>query len=277
MPLSVPVLDHAVINVRDGLDAAAALYARLGFTLTPRGHHTLGSSNNLAVLGTDYLELLGVQPGNTRTDVLDWPAGLNGLVFKTFDADATFAELQKAGLPLLPVQAFSRPVEMPGGAQDAAFRTVRMERDAIPAGRVFFCQHLTPQLVWHDAWRRHANGALGILRVVIAAEDPAALAAPFSRMFGWNMVHPRDFGCTMAAGLARVDVLVPEALQAEFGDAAPAADGRGQWMAALTLRTASLDRAAAALRAGEVAHASGPGGLVVPASALGGLTLVFQE
>ena len=61
----VPVLDHVVINVRDGLDAAAALYARLGFTLTSRGHHTLGSSNHLAILGTDYLELLGVQPGNT--------------------------------------------------------------------------------------------------------------------------------------------------------------------------------------------------------------------
>ena len=61
MPIT-PILDHVVINVRDGLDAAAALYARLGFTLTPRGHHTLGSSNNLAILGTDYLELLGVQP-----------------------------------------------------------------------------------------------------------------------------------------------------------------------------------------------------------------------
>ena len=158
MPLPVPVLDHAVINVRDGLDEAVALWARLGFMLTPRGHHTLGSSNHLAVLGTDYLELLGVQPGNARTDVLDWPAGLNGLAFKTYDADATHGGLHAAGLPVLPVQAFSRPVEAPGGAQDAAFRTVGMERDAEPAGRLFFCQHLTPGLVWQDAWQRHATG-----------------------------------------------------------------------------------------------------------------------
>lgn len=277
MPLPVPVLDHAVINVRDGLDAAAALWARLGFTLTPRGHHTLGSSNHLAVFGTDYLELLGVQPGNARTDVLDWPAGLNGLVFKTFDADATHGGLHAAGLPAMPVQAFSRPVETPGGAQDAAFRTVRMERDAAPMGRVFFCQHLTPGLVWCDDWRRHANGALGILRFVVAAEDPAGPASLLSRMFGGDAVPPRDSGASMAAGLARVDIVAPGALREEFGGAAPAADGRKAWMAALTLRTASLDRAEAALRTGGVAHVRGPANLVVPAPELGGMTLVFQE
>ena len=77
---------------------------------------------------------------------------------------------------------------MAGGAQDAAFRTVRLERDAAPAGRVFFCQHLTPGLVWHDAWQRHANEALGILRVVVAAADPSGPANLLSRMFGWNTV-----------------------------------------------------------------------------------------
>ena len=81
----------------------------------------------------------------------------------------------------------------------------------------------------------------------------------------------------MAAGLAQVDVLSPQALQAEFGSAAPAADGRQAWMAALTLRTESLDLAAAALVAGEVSHTHGPVGIVVPASELGGTTLVFQD
>ncbi len=276
--LPMPVLDHAVINVRDGLDAAADLWARLGFTLTPRGHHTLGSSNHLAVLGTDYLELLGVQPGNARTDVLDWPAGLNGLVFKTYDADATCRTLSAAGLPALPVQAFSRPVDTPeGGTGDAAFRTVRMDREAWPAGRLFFCQHLTPGLVWHDAWRRHANGALGIAGFIIAAEDPAGPAGLLGRVFGADRVSARTGRAGMAAGLAQVDVLTPDALAGRLGDAAPPADGRAQRMAALVLRTASLDQAAAALRSGGVDHRRGPAGITVPASALGGLALVFQD
>ena len=278
MFLPVPAIDHVVVNVRDGLDAAAGLYARLGFTLTPRGHHTLGSSNNLAIFGTDYLELLGVQPGNSRTDVLDWPAGLNGLVFKTLDADATHAALHAAGLPVLEPQAFSRPVDLPGGGSgDAAFRTVRMDKAAVPAGRLFFCQHLTPQHVWHPAWQRHANGALGIARAVVAADDPAVLGALFTRMFGAGAVRQGAGGCSLLAGLARVDVVTPAALRAEFGDAAPDVSGRTQAMAVLTLRTASLARAAASLQAGGVAVAPGPGGLVVPASVLGGMALAFQE
>ena len=81
----------------------------------------------------------------------------------------------------------------------------------------------------------------------------------------------------MAAGLAQVDILTPHELQVEFGGAASVADGRKTWMAALTLRTASLDAAAAALAAGGVPHTHGPAGIVVPASELGGTTLVFQE
>jgi len=50
-----PILDHLVINARDQLDDAAAAYARLGFHLTPRGHHTLGSMNHLAVFADNYL------------------------------------------------------------------------------------------------------------------------------------------------------------------------------------------------------------------------------
>ena len=49
----VPTLDHVVVNVHDRIDAAAETYRRLGFTLTPRGYHTLGSMNHLAMFGTD--------------------------------------------------------------------------------------------------------------------------------------------------------------------------------------------------------------------------------
>lgn len=273
-----PAIDHVVINARDRLDEAAATYHRLGFSLTPRGHHTLGSVNNLAILGTDYLELLGVPPGaGGRTDVLDWPAGLNGLVFKTFDSDGTFAALQGAGVPVLPPQAFSRPVEMPGGPRDAAFRTVRLERDAVPAGRVFFCHHLTPELVWHDPWRRHPNGALGILRAIVCANEPAMLGDLFARMFGDEHVRQIAGGRRLSAGLASIDVVTPAALDAEFGADAPEAAGREQFMAALTLRTLSLEHAARALRDGCIAATQDKGGITVAAQAACGVTLTFQE
>lgn len=278
MAKPIPAIDHVVINARDRLEEAAATFHRLGFSLTPRGHHTLGSINNLAIFGTDYLELLGVPPGvDGRTDVLDWPAGLNGLVFKTFDSDGTFAALGAADVPALPPQAFSRPVEMPGGTRDAAFRTVRLERGAVPAGRMFFCHHLTPELVWHDAWRRHPNGALGIGRAVVCAAEPAALGGLFARMFGDEHVRQTADGCRLSAGLASIDVMTPAALDAEFGDGAPEAAGRDQFMAALTLRTLSLDRTARALRDGRIAATQGKDGITVAAAAACGVTLAFQE
>ncbi len=278
MALPIPAIDHVIINARDRLDEVTAVYHRLGFQMTPRGHHTLGSINNLAILGTDYIELLGVMPSASgRTDVLDWPAGLNGLVFKTFDGDATFAALQDASVPVLPPQAFARPVEMPGGPRDAAFRTVRLERDAVPAGRMFFCQHLTPELVWHDPWRRHPNGALGILRVVICAADPAGLGGLFASVFGANSMRQTADGCSLSAGLARIDVVTPAALDVEFGADAPEAEGRDQFMAALILRTLSLERASRALRDGCIAATQDGLGITVAASAACGVTLVFQE
>ena len=271
MALPVPTIDHVIVNALDRLDEVADLYRRLGFTLTPRGHHTLGSSNHLAVLGTDYIELLGVEPGvGNRTDVLEWPPGLNGLVFKTFDSDGLYAGLHAAGLPALPPQAFSRPVDTPTGPRDASFRTVRLERDAVPAGRIFFCHHLTPELVWDDAMRRHANGAIGIKRFVIAANDPTVMLGLFGRLFGDCAAHD-----TLAAGLAYVEVVKPSVLHQEFGTACADADGRQSYMAVLVLRTASLDRTAEALHAGGIASTRAHNAITVAAAQAGGVTLVF--
>src|SRR5258707_14519404 len=95
-----PVLDNVVVNVMAELDEAAAQYGRLGFQLTERGHHTLGSSNNLAIFGENYLELLGYLPGHQtkRADLWTPPAGLTGLVFKSVDPDLVFAALKERGV-----------------------------------------------------------------------------------------------------------------------------------------------------------------------------------
>lgn len=269
----LPLIDHVIINARDQLDAVAETYSRLGFTLTPRGYHSLGSINHLAILGTDYLELLGVPPGGDgRSDVLDWPAGLNGVVFKTYDSDALFAGLQDAGAPVLPPQLLSRPVDLGGTTREAAFRNVRVAPEAVPAGRMFFCHHLTPELVWRDEWRRHPNGAVGVAGAVIAADDPATVADLFSLLFGPDPVRRSGAGCKLITGLATVEVVTPSALASRFGPAAPDAAGRRQFMAALILRTASLERTRASVPGAEPFE----DGLLVPADAAGGAALMFK-
>jgi len=278
MPQPVPTLDHVVVNARDRIDAAAETFARLGFTLTPRGHHTLGSVNHLAMFGTDYLELIAIPPGTAaRPEIMAAPIGLDGMVFGTEDAGATYETLRAAGVPVDPPRQFSRPVMLGDQPRDAVFRTTGLPRSAERSGRFYFCQHLTRDLVWRDEWRRHANGAVGIARAVIAAEDPDTHGRLFKQMFGARTVRATDEGCSLVLGLSRLDIVTPAALWEMFGDAAPDSRGRRDYMAALTIRAVSLDAAETALEAGGIRGIDRVGtSVLVPATEAFGVTLEFS-
>ena len=276
MPASAPILDHVVVDVRDRMDEAAETYRVLGFRLTPRGHHTLGSMNHLAMFATDYLELLGFGEGGAgRPELAPFPIGLNGLVFKTDDADATYAHAQSAGLPILPVQAFSRPVELDGAKKDAKFRTTRLDPTKIAMGRVYFCEHLTPELVWRPDWQRHPNGARALSRVVVATPDPRRTSGLFRALFGDGAVRERDGRYVVAAGSARVELMPAQAAAAEFGDAAPDPAGRAEYLAALEFAVGSLAATAQALN-GVTGIGIESNRIIVPARAAFNATLVFS-
>jgi len=272
-----PVLDHVVIDVRDRMDEAAAAFAALGFQLTPRGHHTLGSVNHLAMFATDYLELLGfAAAGATRPEILRFPVGLNGLVFKAADADRAYREAHAAGLPIQPVDAFSRPVAVGGAVRDARFRTTRLDPARVALGRVYFCEHLTPDLVWRPEWQAHPNGARAIARVVVASPHPGRTAALFAALFGAAAVAEREGRPVIAAGAAQIEIAPPAAVAAEFGEAAADPAGRAEYMAALGIRVGALAPAAALLR-GLPGLRVEPHRVVVPAGAAFNTTLVFSQ
>jgi catechol 2,3-dioxygenase-like lactoylglutathione lyase family enzyme len=271
-----PTLDHIVIDVRDRIDEAAECFAEFGFALTPRGHHTLGSSNHLAMFASDYLELLGFgADAAARPDIAPFPIGLNGLVFKTEDAERTYQEALAAGLPIEPVQSFSRPVTFEGETQDARFRTTHLDPKAVPMGRVYFCQHLTPELVWRREWQAHRNGARAISRVVVATPEPERSAALFRTLFG-PVVAIRNGRLTLAAGSAHVELVPRAALAEEFGQAAADPAGRSEYLAAVEFRVTALAETARALASTAgvlVMHRR----VVVPAATAFNTTLVFAQ
>jgi hypothetical protein len=279
MTLPVPTLDHVVINARDDMDHAADVYKRLGFTLTERGYHSLGSINHLAMFGTDYLELIAVPKGamTGRLDLLDYPFGLNGLVFGSEDSAITYGELSKAGVPIEPPVEFTRPVKVEGKMHDARFRTVRMKAGVVPYGRVYYCHHFTRDLVWRDAWRHHANGTVAIVRALIVEPDPAAGAKLYADMFGPDSVRDIKGGKTVVIGNSHFDIVAEPALEAEFGDAATDAEGRKAYMAGLTFRVVSLARTARALREGKIDFSQETSRIVVPAKQALNAVLEFVE
>jgi Glyoxalase-like domain len=260
-----PVLDHVVINVMGKLDEAAAQYGRLGFQLTERGHHTLGSSNNLAIFGENYLELLGYLPGREtkRADLWAHPPGLTGLVFKSVDPDLVFAALKERGVPAAEPMSFSRPVALPTGAQDARFRVVRVSGDEVQNGRTFFCHHDTPELVYRGEWRAHPNGALDIVEFVIASNAPRRTAALYERMFGLPLLEPTSGGVWFRAGVASVLVLEPKAVAERYAGAALVSSDGSDRMVALTFQVASLDTPRAVFDAAKIEYKAYAEGIVV--------------
>ncbi|MBS0247882.1 MAG: VOC family protein [Proteobacteria bacterium] len=274
-------LDHAVINVRGQLDDAVTHFTRLGFQLTERGHHSLGSSNHLAVFGSDYLELLGFMPGNEgkRADLMTHPLGLTGLAFRADDPALVYDTLRARDLPALEPLAFERPVALPDGTtRDARFSIVRFPAGTVPNGRSFFCHHHTPELVWRPEWQVHRNGALGVAEFTIAAREPARTATLYESMFGKDLMSPVAGGVAFKAPTFTLLILTPAAIAERYNGAAPeSADGSDR-MVALGIAVKSLETPRAVLDGEGVPYTPlASGGLVVPHGQAGNAALAFLE
>ena len=240
MTLPVATLDHVVINARDDMDRAADIYTRLGFTLTERGYHSLGSMNHLAMFGTDYLELIAVPKGATsgRLDLLNFPFGLNGLVFGSEDSAVTYASLTKAGVPIEAPVEFTRPVKfdrrpgrcaLPHGAHEVRRRAL-WPRLLLPSlhARPGVARRMAPSRQRHRGDRaradRRARSRRG--RQALCRHVRARVACATSRAArpSWSAIRAST---SSPRPPSRPSSATP----------CPIAEGRKAYMAGLTFRT----------------------------------------
>ena len=237
-------LNHTVINVRYQMDQVEMSFRDLGFHLTDRGYHSLGSINHLMMFDSDYIELIGLpdeseegKPG--RPDVANAPVGINGLVFKTADADETFAHLQDIGMAGDPPKSFSRPVELAEGTSDARFRTAHLRHDVFPGGRVYFCEHGTPELVWRPEWQSHNNGALSMPEFVIASENHEKEANGFAELLRSDIGGSGNQLSVKLDGSV-ITLLSPRAYRDRYGDQASSLAERSSFFGAMVLKVNDL-------------------------------------
>ena len=249
-------LDHTVINVRYEMDQAADRFRALGFHLTERGYHTLGSINHLMMFGSDYLELIGL-PGDAkekqsgRPDIENAAYGINGLVFKTSDVDETYAHLQAVGMAGDPPKSFSRPVELPDGTFDACFRTVHVRHDAFPGGRVYFCEHGTPELVWRPEWQSHGNGALAMPEFVVASDNHRGEAEDMAKLLRADVEGAGDQLSVKLDG-AKISFLSSAAYRGRYGALASSLAERTSIFGALVVKVGDLSEIRRIAKAAEV-------------------------
>lgn len=207
--MSHPVkgIDHCFALVND-LDAAAAQYAALGFTLSPRGLHsaTKGTANYTIMFPQDYFELLGIlKPtelnASRRSTLATMGQGLHAIACRVDNAEAAAEALADLGIATQGLGSFSRPVPLPDGSEGtAAFSTVSFTPDDTPLGMVFMCQHKTRDTVWIPELLDHANTACGLGAVLAISEIPEADALRFQRLWAEGSVSTEDGLTTIATG-----------------------------------------------------------------------------
>ncbi|MEO8310520.1 MAG: VOC family protein [Caldimonas sp.] len=272
-------LDHVVILVHD-IDAAAETYTRLGFTLTPRGAHSIGTRNHCLMLGSDYVELLAVATPHPVTTYfsrfLAESEGAAAVAIATDDAEAAQRSLVASGIDADAPVDFSRPVELAGGARDARFRVVQLPVDATPGCRTFLCQHFTPELVWRSEYQRHPVGAVGIAGIDFAVDDPLAAADAFGRLLEAAPEATAE-GRRVALGAASLTFHPRAALDRQLG-AAALSRRSAPAVQALRLRVADAAEAEVALRRGGFNPVRlADGASVVAADEAHGVAIVFEE
>ena len=254
-------VDHVVINTLYDMDDAARCLASVGFCLTPRGYHTLGSINHLVVLDDSYVELVGLPRGGDRIrkELLEHPKGINGLVFAEDASDERYTYLTQRGFRVDPPQKFSRPVECGEGTFEAEFTAVRLAGDTYPAGRVYFCHHHTPELVWREEWRRHANTAYSLASLSVVSAYPAADAEAYGKCIDRTPERDEDglyirLPANRCLGEHRpmdIRFVSEDAYRGRYGDLCCDGSGRSSYFGAIRLRVQSMDALVAAIEAAD--------------------------
>ncbi|OCL18839.1 hypothetical protein A9G07_11390 [Gilliamella sp. wkB72] len=277
-----PQIDHVVITVSDQLDQANYQYQKLGFTTTPRGHHSLGTSNNLAIFTTTYLELLGFEPQNAGKVDKSWcfDDGLTGLVFKTKDANKLYQQLVSQGIKVEGdgPKSFFRPVELNDGTKpEARFKTVRLDPSYTPNGQIFFCDQLTPELVWRKEWQTHPNGVININQVIIEAQKPRSSINLLEKTFPSANIIEIDGGVRLKAEDKFIDYLTPSAIQHLFGSSVSKANNDQDRKVALGFTTKSLAQTQQALEKGKIKYNLQNDTIIVPASETYGVVMIFSQ
>jgi len=279
-------VDH-VAHFVPHIDAASAALEQLGFTLTPfsaQSHRPepggplvpAGSGNRCVMLDQGYLEFLtptGDTPVATQLRAaIQRYVGPHLVAFGTAAPETDHARIDKAGFKPLPTVALQRQIGTETGEGTARFTVVRVPPGAMAEGRIQFCQHHTPELVWQPRWTTHPNRAAGLAGVILHVADAQEAAQRYARYTGllaqvsgsvWRLSTARGY-------LIFVD---GDTLQRRL-DAAPPAT---PWIAGCVLKSHDIAATGDHLRrAGVAVHVLGSQRLLVkPPQAVGGI-MIFE-
>jgi hypothetical protein len=276
-------IDHLLTYVRD-LGAAASLFRRMGFTLSPISEiESMGIANHLVLMRpaeggfANYIELMtardraALPPPMARA--LSGGEGGKSIVLVAKDAAAAQAAMVRHGFPApLPLHVKREWALGPAESVFPEFDVILPFETPLTFN---CCRYYNVELYLRPDWLEHRNGAQRLRTVFAVAHEPEPLARSFGALFEGRVVAS-DGAFRATPGRIGLELMSPAVARTRFGvEAEVPASGAGY--IGYAIEVASLDRLQACLREGGVAHRREGGAISVdPATGLGNLIL-FEE
>lgn len=274
-------IDHLLTYVPD-LDAAGALFERMGFYLTPLSHiEAMGIANRMILMTpnspdqANFIELMSPYdrtrlPGVMQS-VLSGDAGTRSMVLVAPEIEAFHALMLAQGFDSAPPTHAKREWKIPG--EDSVFPEFDVIFPVEMALRFNACKYYNLHLYLREDWTRHPNSALRITRIFAVAEDPGAFEV-FSRLFGYDGQDSADGARVYPSGDIALEVIRPETIAGRFGISA---DRAGAQYFGYEIEVASLEALRSSLRRGDVPFHEHAGKVCIdPETGLGNLIAFSQ-
>ena len=267
-------IDH-LLTVTTRREVARAELTRLGFALTERGEHPgRGTSNHLMFFERCYWELLSIDeplPGNRL--LLENDSALAGCALRTADASRDAASARVSGAQPRAVETVTRPVRVGSDWHTARFTIAPLQLSPSVRAHFFFCQHLTPELVWPMPPQRHPNGAWRVKSLYVVGPEEESARTALGPLLGEGGGHE-----------PQIRYVAQQAFTSRFGRVASSAGDSTERLAqrpgvrlgAIELQVRDLEDCRSQLTARGVPHRREPGTLVIQSEALGH-PLIFSD
>ncbi|MTI45721.1 glyoxalase-like protein [Roseibium hamelinense] len=263
-------LDHLVVAVKD-LNAAAAAWEDLGFTVTPQAFHPWGTTNRLVQLDGFFVELLSVAEaakippfegksfsfGRFNQEFLERREGASMIVLESQDPARDRQDFERLGLRVFDPFSFERTATFQDGTTGkVGFDLTIVGNPAAPGLGFFTCHNRYPDVFWRPEAKIHPNGAKSVDHIIMVDADPSDHHEFLGGFTGQREMRATSLGLELKTPRGTITVLSPVAYRQLTGESAPEALPS---IAALAIGCAGL----------ETRH-------VYPAEKMNGLTLILE-
>jgi len=188
------------------------------------------------MLKRGYIEILApthdTPNANQLRTAISRYTGVHLIAFGSEDGNADHARLAQEGFHPLPPIALQRELGTANGTGTARFTVVRVPPGIMAEGRIQYCQHHTPELVWQPHWIEHRNNITGLAGVILCVADADEAAQRHARFTGLPARHRGNIW-RLDTARGTLFFLTPRILTETLGVAAPAVP----WIAGTVLET----------------------------------------